>query len=319
MYFLKNSIQFLFFLSFCLVNINSTFGSPADFSEISGYMKFYNEQRGTFIRDHELANKKLKEYFEKIVNEKFGGNLSKFYLETSGGFSEYIEMRGRIKLVEDFLITSTSRKCLEVLNVLATEKAQLALEAMRLGQMESHDPIVSQLIQSVNEDVIKQYEIRGLKEAAQNALEKQGTETSSLPMKTASALVVGVSLYWFGPAYLMVGTQALFPSVWAYLFGVVPAVGTSAYYTLYLPAMMNTMGFVYSHSTAILCGAWVSCSAVAYGACCAFQSASQLAHSGMLKAFHYVSDSDLGSTSPVSDPELGFELVKDFELEVLGI
>ena len=316
MYFSKKSISVLFF---CLVNMSPVFGSSTDFSEISGYIQFYNEQRGTFIRDHELANKKLKEHFEKIVNEKFAGNLSKFYLQTSGGLSEYIETRSRIKFFEDFLVTSTSKKCLEALNSLATEKAQLALAAMKLGQTDSHDPIVNQLIHSVNEDLIKEYEIRGIKQAAENALEKQGTEISTLPMKTASALVVGVSLLWFGPAYLMVGTQALFPSVWAYLFGAVPAVGTSAYYTLYLPAMMNAMGFVYSHSTAILCGAWVSCSAVAYGACCAFQSASQLAHSGMLKAFHYVSDSDLGSTSPVSDPELGFELVKDFELEVLGI
>jgi hypothetical protein len=256
------------------------------------YVQFYNEHRGVVLRDHYEAEKKLKEKFEEVALNQFDGNLSKFYINTTGSLAHYREQRHSAKWLQDHFTTSTSGRCVVILNHFVSEKAELALKAMAEGKQTHDDRIVDHLIQSAgkfNDEMDD--ESRSLIDMANNALKEGADGKSPLLMKVAAGFVVGIALYWFGPAYLMEGVKVLYPTAWTYLYGSIPA--GLKYYTLYQPGLYKAMGLVFEHSTVILTTGWGVCSVAAQATCSVISGITGLAHYGMLEVYHHFNDHEI--------------------------
>lgn len=239
--------------------LSSNFSFAAERSA-RDFVKFYNKSRGSFLRNHDRAKEKLKEEYQKTVLEDFQGDIRAFFLTTLGDFENYRQNRSFLKKkAVDRFVKSSSAISLAVLYDFYIEKAQRALEAMANNQEQTDDPVVNVLIHDLSEN-----ELISVK-ALRDALKVDDFQGQSNVGKIASGVVVGLALYWFGPAYAIEATRALFPYVWKLAVGPVPAKTSYLYWTLYLPALNNTSGYVFTHSTPILVGTWAVCAPVLHG------------------------------------------------------
>jgi hypothetical protein len=238
---------------------------------VQDYIDSYSKSRGNFFRDHDHAKNELKKLYEKITISEFNGNLIVFYTETSFSFSEYKKERDQIakRWVKDYFITPGLTSCIDALNELVTEKTQLALDFLNPdlnpNQEMSGDLIVNFLIKRAKEFKKSESELHGAWDRAKLALESGADQTSSLPLATLTGVAVGLGLFWFGPAYLMIGTEKAFNSLWYFTYGSLPSKYTFTYWLKYAPTINNLMGYVYLNSDKVLMGTWSVGSPVFYG------------------------------------------------------
>lgn len=240
----------------------SFLSSGLSFAEVRSakdFIKLYNKSRGTFLRNHDRAQEKLKEEYQRSVIEDYQGDIRAFFLATLGDLENYRRQRNLVKRSGDCFVTSSSASSLTVLYDFYIEKAQKALAAVAKNQEQTEDPIVNHLIKDLTENELTS--IKSLRDSLGSA--EVGGQTNV--GKIVSGVSIGLALYWFGPAYAVEATRALFPYIWNLTVGPVPSAMSISYWTAYIPALNHTAGMVYTHSTPILIGCWAVCVPVLHG------------------------------------------------------
>lgn len=271
----------------------SALASPPTAKE---YVKIYNTKKGLFLRDHGGARDAVKAKYHEVALEEFDGDMSKFFTETMGSFVEYKKKRvskwiGAKRFLDHFVLSS-SGQCLEALEEFMAEKTSQVLEALNLKQEDHKDPLVQKMIRSANSDLkLKNLraEMVGILKLAELAAQADPKTSGPLFISAVSSASLGVLVYFYGPAALMIGVEKVFPLIYPFVTGkVVPAAGSFSYYAFYLPAMKNAMGYAFQYSTQILWGLWWGGTTITYGSYYAAWMTSNLAHGLTVRAYHKV-------------------------------
>lgn len=296
---------FAFPVLFCSL---SSLASPPSARE---YIKIYNAKKGLFLRDHQGARDAVKAMYQDVAIKEFDGSLSKFFTETMGTFTEYKKKRvakwlGAKRFLDHFVFSS-SGQCVEALAEFMIEKTPQIIEALQKGEEKHEDPLVQKTIQSVMSDLQRRNRIDEMIGIAKLAELVAQADSSSLPLvaTSVSSASLAVLVYFYGPAALMIGVEKTFPLIYPLVTGkAVPAAGSFAYYSMYLPALKNAMGYSFQYSNQILWGLWWGGTGLAYGS---YKSAhwltSNLAHGLMVRAYYKLAKANSCSSGNPQEAE----------------